>query len=198
MHEAWQSLVDLEHFVGDRLAHPQNLTRYTRTAMAFLGEVGLKKRGAWTRRVVRLVNDPREPNWVGAFARWRIHVDRALDPAPTPPGTDDDQLLLYAEGANSDTRWVLHDPTTCYAALTDPLDAVDRETLDLVLNQLSHAARDTGQIRIAMVPQRPIDVAALAWVEDHELFPELAIFPGSTLDEVRTGVFTQPFEVSDS
>ncbi len=114
------SLFELEHYLGDRLAAGHNLKRYTRTAMAWLAESQLRRRNRWTRHVQRLVLDPSEPNWVDAFSRWRLHVDRALSPSPDPPGRDPTKLMLYADRLDDGAvRWVLHDPTAAHAAIVN-------------------------------------------------------------------------------
>lgn len=178
---AWSTMSELEKYLGDRLAAGPNLRKYTRTAMAWMGENGLRKRGRWTKHVQELVNDPSEPNWVDAFARWRHHVDRALDPTPAPPGRDVDQLMLYADRLDDGTvRWIIHDIATAHAAVVDGHTVRSAEEIRLTCDWLAEvtspnlAERRMGSLLGVALP------ADAVWQPDHEVFPEFSIFAGGS------------------
>lgn len=67
-------LRDLDEFVRDRLVAKGY--RYPRTALLFLGEPGLKKRGGWTRRMREFIaQSDSEPDWIESYAAWRERFD---------------------------------------------------------------------------------------------------------------------------
>jgi hypothetical protein len=178
---AWSALFELEHYLGDRLAAGHNLKRYTRTAMAWLAESQLRRRNRWTRHVQRLVLDPSEPDWVDSFSRWRLHVDRALSPAPNPPGRDPSQLMLYADRLDDGVvRWILHDPTAAHAAIVNPrLFIPEEQKISEAVTWLKQAtSEDLAERRIGFVVDREVPVSVF-WRPDHEIFPEFTIFPGT-------------------
>jgi hypothetical protein len=180
MSAAWDALFALEHFLGDRLAAPGVLNRYTRTAMAWIGESELRRRNRWTRHVQRLTGDDREPNWLDSFARYRLHVDHALDPNAPHPGHDASKIDLYADRLPSGAiRWIAHDSDTAHAAEVNPHGLVPPENIQRVTALLGRLTSDDPGDRRVMVQFEPLlDLDQLAWRPDHELFPELAIYPG--------------------
>lgn len=176
----WTALIDLEHYLGDRLAGGRNLKRYTRTALAWMAESGLRARNRFTRHVEALFDDPREPDWITAFARWRYHVDRALQDFPEQPGADPDQLILYVDLAEDDQiRWIIFDSKTAHAALVDPQAVISQpqiaDTTGLLTQRISE---ELAGRRIALPVDRP-PPRSLKWLPDHELFQELQLFPGT-------------------
>lgn len=176
----WTALFVLEHYLGDRLAAGQNLKRYTRTAMAWMAESGLRRRNRWTRHVEALVSDPSEPNWVNAFARWRHHVDRALHDSPQQPAAHTDDLILYADLLDDGTiRWLIHDAKTAHAALVDPTQITSESEIATVTDLLAHVPSEgLADRRMALSLNSPIP-SSLTWQPDHELFPELQFFPAT-------------------
>ncbi len=72
-HEAEQAIiaaVDLDQFIVNRLA--QTVTRHHRTAAMHLGEPGLERLGAMTRRVRNLLDQSTsEPDWVQSYLEWQ-------------------------------------------------------------------------------------------------------------------------------
>lgn len=184
---AMQALYELEHFCGDRLCAPGVLSRYTRTAMAFLGERGIRQRNAWTRRVEALTREPSEPAWINAFARFRHVVNQRLRGAHRPSGGMVDDLVLYVLVARDDTtRFVLHDTATLEAAsVADASELVPTEVAAQLVAvtqwltvQPPHERDDPIVIRVAdFQPQRaPI---ALEWRSEEDFFPELRMYPGT-------------------
>lgn len=177
---AWSALFELEHYLGDRLASGHNLKRYTRTAMAWLAESQLRRRNRWTRHVQRLVLDPREPNWVDSFSRWRLHVDRALSPSPGPPGRDPTNLMLYADRLDDGAvRWLLHDPTAAHAAIVDPKVFLSEDEIREAITWLGEVTSENlADRRMAFVVDREVP-SSVIWRPDHDVFPEFTIYPGT-------------------
>ena len=175
---AWSALFELEEYLGDRLTVGANLKRYTRTAMAWMAETGLRRRDRWTKHVQRLVEDPNEPNWVDTFNRWRLHVDRALEPDAGPPGSDPDQLLLYAERVDDGSiRWIIHDHATANAAIVDPHLVCGQEEIRRISELVDPlCSTDPASGRAGVVLEAPVP-AGVAWQADHDIFPEFALFP---------------------
>lgn len=173
MNAALTALVNLEHFVGDRLCVRKIINQYTRTAMAFLARRGIEARRAWTKPVETLVNDPSQPSWMDSFARWRHFVDRSIDSKPAEPGSDPTSVECYAERLPGDSvRWLVHDRKTCYGAEIDPHTAVSPEQVKRMEEALSWV--DKPPYKVAT----PVDrVIAAAWQPDFQLFPELTISP---------------------
>jgi hypothetical protein len=178
---AVQALHDLERYVGDRLAAEPNLKRYPRTAMAWMGQRMLKKRGRWTRFMQTLTQDPHEPIWAVTFARWERHVGRALDPDAPASGSDWTKVLLYAVLEPDGTiRWVLHDSTTLHAAeISDPTEYLDATTVGWATALLAEQAEseDEADHRAALLP-RPSSTP-VTWKRDDLAFPELEVFPAT-------------------
>ncbi len=179
LNAAWQALFDLEHFLGDRLASERNLKRYTRTALAWMGDRRLEQRGRLTNHVRRLTEDASEPNWIDSFARYRLNVDKALDPTQSAEVSPPEQLVLYVERRpDGSLRWVIHDPRSLRAAEVDGAEIRDAPGTARVHALLAAAEEGPDPKRAAMM----LDAAVpprVAWLPDHELFPELTIFPGT-------------------
>ena len=187
LESAWASLIDLEGYLGDRLAHPRNLNRYTRTAVAWMAESGLRRRNRWTKRVRELTKDSREPNWIETFKRWRIHVDRSLDDSAEAPGTDVDALMLYADLLESgDVRWVIHDPTTAHAVVVDPHDVRDTVAIERVADLFRHVEIESLADRRVASPLGRRPPPSATWQRDHEIFPEMSLFPRTKADLRRS------------
>lgn len=128
LNAAWASLFALERFVGDRLAHDRNLSRYPRTAVAWLGERGLRRRGRLTRRIRRLMEDPNEPNWSQLFSRYQLRVDAAMQPqSPEPDG----RSLLVHTCIHEDghIEWFLYDEETYLASPVQPAAVASEEQI---------------------------------------------------------------------
>jgi hypothetical protein len=173
----FQELIDLGHYLGDRLSDQHNLVRYTRTAWAWMGPEGLERRQALTNHVRSLTHDDTEPDWGHCFALWQARVDRAIGGVIVAAGRDGNALTLYAIASDQGITWVLHDATAQMAAVVDPTAMVitDRQQgAEKIANDLL-AAKDPLP-RCASAPDSP-PPANLAWVADYELLPELAMFP---------------------
>ncbi len=180
---AWAALFALEHYLGDRLAADPNLRKYTRTAVGWMGDAGLRKRDRFTRHVKTLMDDETEPNWDTTFATWRRHVDRQLDPAPPPPGRDHSQVMAFAELLEDSTiRWSLYDESTLYGAVVEASDVAAPAQIESFLRsvdavQAEYPDRDHPIRSRILGPQPP--PADTEWQPAYELFPDLGIFPGT-------------------
>jgi hypothetical protein len=177
---AWDALFALEHFLGDRLSTSGVLNRYTRTAMVWMGEPGLRRRNRWGRRVQQLVQDDREPNWLDSFARYRLHVDRALDPSAPPPGHDPSKIEGYADKLPDGTiRWVVYDSSTAHAAEVQPQGLIPAKNVGQATALLESLDSDElGDRRVMVHVHASRDLKQLDWRPDHEVFPEVTIYPG--------------------
>ncbi len=179
------ALADLEHFIGDRLCDPKNLNRYTRTAMAFVGNRGIEKRSRWTKAVETLTNDPDQPDWAESFLRWRAHFDLALS-EPTSITASVDACHLLAELRNGSTHYFLWDPERRAGVEIDPVGMVTDEQLTKVDAAL-RAAGDTGRleaIRVRLLePSGPVPTEG--WRPDYELFDDMTVSPGPTRGDDR-------------
>jgi hypothetical protein len=178
--DAWDALFALEHHLGDRLSASKVLNRYTRTAVAWMGDRGLRRRNRWTRRVQRLVQEDPEPNWLDSFARYRLHVDRALDPNAPPPGHDSSKIEGYADKLRDGTiRWVVYDSSTAHAAEVEPQGLISTKNVEQATALLESMDSDElGDRRVMLHVHASRDLEQLGWRPDHEVFPELTIYPG--------------------
>jgi hypothetical protein len=178
MNAAWNALFSLEHFLGDRLSASSVLHRYT--ALAWMGEPGLRRRSRWTRRVQQLVHNDPEPDRLNSFARYRLHVDRALDPNAPPPGHDPSKVEGYADKLlNGRIRWVVHDSSTAHAAEVKPHGLISVKNVEQATAILESIESDElGDRRIMVHVHGSRGLKQLAWRPDHEVFPELSIYPG--------------------
>jgi len=95
----------------DRLASPQILRNYPRTALALAGEDGLRRRRAFTRRIQLLQEDPNEVRWVETFSRWRESWRRTRQDLTTTPRapTREHSWLLAVRHADRTLHWIKHD-----------------------------------------------------------------------------------------
>lgn len=180
MDDSWTALVELEAYVGDRLAEGKNLRKYPRTAVAWMGEQGLSRRERLTKHVQQLLDEPTEPNWIEAFSRWRHYVDRALDSEPDTPGSDPNAVAMYADlQEDGSIRWILYDSLSDFAALApDPRAMVAPERIDEVTQYFEgHPPLSMGDRRIAIALGGPIP-PGLEWRAGYEVFPEMRLFPG--------------------
>lgn len=184
---AFDALNGLERFVGDRLADQRVLRTYPRTAMAYLGDEGLRRRGAWSARMRRLAHDPSEPGWVGTFLRWRAAMDRCrAEPPPGVPAPDTARsFVLAVVHPGRQVVWVLHDrqagaarrceepePATPEAAgaLAALLEELQREGLD---EAVSVFVEDTRNRALQDAP----------WLPEYRLVPMAGVMvDGSDLD----------------
>jgi hypothetical protein len=194
LEEALIVLQDLERFIGDRLCDPVNLRKYPRTALAWSGPGGIKRRGTHSYWLDLLQHDRTEPNWDEAYDRWRRAVDRLLDRHPQPPGARPENCLLYLRKnwtrAGGFTCFV-HDRGTGHAAGVSETDAAEPDMLESGKEFLSGLrALYFGERQIMLPWPEGLDLSGLEWVPDYELLEELPLFAGGfTWDKLQRGGF---------
>lgn len=188
---AFDALTGLEHFCGDRLCAAGVLKRYTRTAMSFLGERGIRARNAWNNHVQTLVLDPGEPDWIDAFARFRHLVDRHLSGTLPRSGSRIDDLYLYFEVApDNSCRFVLHDVGTLEAAVVPDASELLWSEVRTSLDKLKdHVIRTPAHerdhpVRMLLAFDRNA-VGTYTWRPEADLFPDLRMYPATTTPRPR-------------
>lgn len=88
---AVEATSELGEFVTTRLVEESTIGRYPRTALKALGELELRRRKRFSKRIERLAHDSNEPNWDSTFGRWQAAVNglrkegNELLPAPGAP-----------------------------------------------------------------------------------------------------------------
>jgi hypothetical protein len=97
---AWEALDALVKYVSDRLARPERLRLYPRTALAIMGEPGLRRRQAYNRRLTELLDSQSEPLWLPTYERWhqtfrRLRSDLQGD--PRVPDLDGASIIAVVE-----------------------------------------------------------------------------------------------------
>ncbi|WP_157552496.1 hypothetical protein [Jiangella gansuensis] len=110
---AARAMEDVFSFVSDRLATPQNIRRWPRTAIGLLGTARLEELGLLTRRTRDLLTDPNEPNWAATFLRYQIAVAHARsDAAELFDAPDEARSVVFALiQPDGRVSWWLHDRT---------------------------------------------------------------------------------------
>lgn len=176
--KARDALLGLEQFVGDRLCHHTNLVRLIRTAMAFLGNRGIEKRNAWSRRMEEITNDTAQPIWSTSFSHWKRHVHRALDPAPPAPGSDPRHVALsVGAGEDGEDFFAIHDSLSLHAAVVPADEFVRPEDQHVVAVFLRE--RSVGDIgRLGLPMNDGVVLTGLAWMKDYEVYPMFTVTPG--------------------
>lgn len=116
-------------FIAGRLATAANVAKYPRTALAFVGQPGLERRGRWTRRVKNVAQSDLA---FDRFMRWRHTLARRWEGARTPSLAAKMETLAVL-GPDSSVYWVLVDRSTYLAAparlLPGALTEVQRQAL---------------------------------------------------------------------
>ena len=108
---SFRALNGLVTHLCDRLAHPEVLRAYPRTAIVLAGENGLRRRGGYTRVVRDLEADPNEVLWNETFYRWREAWRRTRQDLLLGARVPDQQNASLLAIRHPDRRvcWVLHD-----------------------------------------------------------------------------------------
>lgn len=165
---AYETLIALERHGADLVA--ERSTKYPRTALAICGAGGLKRRGKYTQRIQRLMQDPSEPTWVDTFARWK---DEALRERNGIDGLSEEPVLnraaLLVVGRQEGPDWVLHDAIAGMAARVTPdLTALPSEQAAGVESLLENLGDGVAHIVNAhgFTPYEP-------WVGQHRRIPGL-------------------------
>ncbi|MEV0949685.1 hypothetical protein [Promicromonospora sp. NPDC050249] len=183
--DATQSLVE---FMGDRVA--SKLKKYPRTAMILSGQIGLERRGKWSRRMRDLVESKTEVPWRETFARWRSAMQRARVDGRLggAPSAVDSPVLLVVRTSGSD-QWVVHDARSGAAAVVDSTSVLGIEPAQLNrIAKIRESYSKDGERRNVsafIYGARVTSVPTDAWIPDYRLVPEASVMvDGNDLDPV--------------
>lgn len=143
---ACESVNELVTFLCDRLTNQEQLRKYPRTALALIGEEGIRQRGRYSRRIRALQDDLSEPRWDITFLRWRdAHNRRRRDviAGPRQPQMTNAYLIavLYSDRSY---RWILHDRETFLAAKVEISDGDLTEGQRAGLNEFLSGPQPTA------------------------------------------------------
>lgn len=183
---SFRGLNELVTFLCDRLAHPDVLKAYPRTALSLAGAAGLQRRGAYTRRVRELESDPREVPWIATFTSWReawqrLRQDVTVPRVPEPQAAS----LLMVRHPDRTVRWVLHDRPRHLAIETEvPQDERVSGLIEKIHAFAGEAAGPNGveEADPGSSPDAPISLAleyavaatplsGAVWVEEYHHVP---------------------------
>lgn len=181
MDEAAKALTTVDELVThlcNRLAHQNNLSTYPRTAIALVSNEGLQRRGALTKKVRALQDDPMEPDWAETFNRWketwrRCRTDITGQPRRPEPARASTLLLLDEDGTE---QWIIHDREAAMAATVtvdegDPADQERLTNLRAKIPQLRvEGLRGRVSVAVAGIGYAPLGPGA-AWVEEYHHIP---------------------------
>jgi hypothetical protein len=176
--------------VCDRLARPETMRTYPRTAIALAGEGGLRRRNAYTAKIRRLEGDRKEVPWTETFTRWRESWRRVRQDQTVPRTADINHAwLLAVRHLDRSIHWVKHDRTQHLAIEVD-VDSNDiPDGLIAQLHQFADTLQHQGQrFPTSMSVEQPVAVASrpsAQWVEDYHLVPLTAVM-------IDGSDFTQP------
>ncbi|SFB29778.1 hypothetical protein [Cellulomonas marina] len=169
---------ELVAFFCDRLASPEILKKYPRTALALAGETGLRKRNAYTNRVRNLQNDASEVAWTETFQRWRESWRRTRRDQTARVRVPDDRgaWLIAVRHPDGLLLWVRHDRSQHLAIEVDvetgdlPAGFVDR--LHGIADVAHHSHGYTLPVSIAVEHRARTSPRPKAiWVEDYHHVP---------------------------
>lgn len=180
--EAVATVNELVTHLCNRLAHQNNLSTYPRTATALVSNRGLQRRGALTKKVRAVQNDPMEPNWAETFNRWketwrRCRMDRTGRPRQPEPARASTLLLLDEDGTE---QWVIHDreaamATTITVDGSDPADQDRLMDLRAKVRQLRvEGLRGRVSVAVAGIRYAPLGPGT-AWVEEYHHVPNTEV-----------------------
>lgn len=166
--------------LGDRLVSPENLRRYPRTALALLGESGLRRRNAYNARIRRLEGDRKEVPWAETFGRWREawrRIRQDLTVGPREPDFDQAGLMAIRHPPDQ-VRWIKH-ARPLHLAIEVDVDAATLPTGLLArINELADGTSfgRTNPISIAfemrITAVRRVDAE---WVEEYHHVPTTGV-----------------------
>jgi hypothetical protein len=141
---SFRGLNGLVTHLCDRLARPEVLKSYPRTAVVLAGEGGLHRRGAYKRRIRDLETDPNEVPWNETFYRWREAWRRTRQDLSTGARVPDQRnaWLLAIRHPDRTVCWVLHDRQQHLAI---EVELADDEPYPGFLEQL-HALADSAHL----------------------------------------------------
>jgi hypothetical protein len=173
---ARETVDSLLKFLGDQLASQPVLRKYPRTALALLGNAGLERRGAYSRRLRELQDSHTEPIWADTFRRWKeAHSRVRRDSAGSERRPDRSRsFLLSVMHPDGTTSWCLHDPDAHLAAQVnldvDRLPPEQRASVEQVRSRYL-AEEQVEAASIALLDQ-PTGVTQIGeWREEYHSVP---------------------------
>lgn len=165
-------LLELEAFITERLSSTAVLPKFPRTALALMGEPGLRRRGKWNGVVRRLAQDPDQPPWVERFNLWREVFEvirRGVDGKPVPaPDALAPELLIVCKGDGF--KWIRRDRAVRRAVEVKPTD--EAAVAAVIKTAKKMAAVDGIYNSMVVAPSTPTTVVG-EWEWDFELIPEV-------------------------
>lgn len=164
--KAYDTLIALERHGADLAA--ARSTKYPRTALAICGAEGLDRRGKFTQRIRRLMQDSTEPDWPNTFIRWKSEALRERDSSEGL--AEEPQLARASLEIISNTEgvdWVLHDTVAGMAARVAPNPEILSKDQGKAVSQILQSSA-IGVFTIVgasgFVPSEP-------WVGQHRRVP---------------------------
>lgn len=164
--------------VCDRLASPEVMKKYPRTALALAGEGGLRPRNAYTKRIRELQNDPSEVSWSETFYRWREAWRRTRQDRTAQPRVPDETgaWLLAVRHLDRSLRWVRHDRVQHLAIEVDVSEQDLRPGFITQVHAIAdhHQQRNEYPLPISIATQQLVTTTyrpGTLWAEEYHHVP---------------------------
>lgn len=160
----------LADFVKSRLVSQRSLPNFPLTAVAMMGEPGLKTRGRFTNRV-RAATEEVGPTFMSRFRHWREYMEAG--PMTDEPDPEDCMLVAVLESDSDGTDWVLRALDTTWAAKAELTDALP----DTVVDALADARQ---RLRESAHPRTAVSIPGIrSWKKVSECWePAYRLIPG--------------------
>lgn len=166
-------------YIGDCLI--ERLTgegKYRLTALALLGESGMRRRNAWTRRSRDAAKRFEEEDLWSLAARWKAAAERqrAIQFGDTIQPDPSSAHVMYIAPSGSPSYWVQHARDVCQARLiAEPtgLSSGQRSAMAALAQAASEVTEPGDWPLVAAVEVAPTqEMTALGeWVEEYHLIP---------------------------
>lgn len=177
--------IEIVSYVSDLLTDNNVLKRYPVTALALMGEPGLRKRQTWSARMQKAGERYQEASMWDIAARWRLALTRIRNEAAgLGELPDESQARVYMVILESGREyWFQHDNNAGKArkvtsADKEAMDTAQGEALSEVRKQASADQTTLVQVECNVSPG-PMG----SWVEEYHLFPGRGVMvDGSDLD----------------
>jgi hypothetical protein len=171
-------------YIGDCLAdRVKQEGKYRLTALALLGEGGMKRRDIWTRRSKDAAKRFDDEDLWSLAARWKAAAERqrAIGFGDHVHPDESIAYVLYVVHSAGPPYWVQHDRVASQARLIgEPTDLSPGQRL--MLSTMERAAREVAQpgddyaLATVMEVDLPAKSAVLGdWVEEYQLMPQAEV-----------------------
>src|SRR5699024_4173732 len=137
----------------------------------------LERRGALTRRIRDLLNDPSEPDWIDAFQRYRQHVNvelRGVRVFPVANSRPFEFMVVLPE-----ETFLCYDLNSLRAAEVPDGEALLSQEQRSALEDESFRIAKDSPVRIRLFVPTALIPTDLDWRRADEFLPELTIWPGT-------------------